>query len=98
LTTNGGTLQLNQGSSAAGTFQAVLTGGVPCPANQSGAATVDDVQGVINEALGAMLPVTDLNGDGVVNVVDVQTVTNAALGCGVTTSGITPAGFSTRIP
>ena len=41
-----------------------------------------DVQLVINEALGIIPAVNDLNGDSVVNVVDVQIEINAALGLG----------------
>jgi mucin-19 len=44
--------------------------------------SVQDVQFILNEALGIGTPVYDLNGDGVVNVVDVQMVVNAALGLG----------------
>jgi uncharacterized repeat protein (TIGR01451 family) len=47
---------------------------------------IADVQRMINEALGTILPNQDLNGDGVVNVVDVQIVMNAALGLGCTVS------------
>jgi hypothetical protein len=36
----------------------------------------------MNEALGAISPVHDLNGDRTVNLVDVQLVVNAAVGFG----------------
>ena len=51
---------------------------------QHGAANVSDVQLIINEALGVIPPVHDLNHDGAVNVADVQKVINAALGLGCT--------------
>jgi hypothetical protein len=35
---------------------------------------------MVNQALGASQPATDLNGDGVVNVVDVQMSVGTALG------------------
>ena len=41
-----------------------------------------DVQLIINEALGLIPAVEDLNGDGVVSVVDLQIIINAALGFG----------------
>ena len=47
-----------------------------------GEGVVVDVQMIINEALGAIPGVHDLNHDGVVNVADVQKVINAALGLG----------------
>jgi hypothetical protein len=43
---------------------------------------VADVQVVIDEALGLLPAVNDLNNDGVVNVLDVQKEINAALGLG----------------
>ena len=59
-------------------------------APQSGACDLDgdmninvpDVQLVINEALGALPNLNDINQDGTVNIVDVQLVMNAALGKG----------------
>jgi hypothetical protein len=95
ITTDGYTLNLYDEFMPL-TFQAALSPGVPCAGSAAGNAT--DVQAVINEALGAAPAITDMNGDGVVNVVDIQFVLNAVLGCGITTSDITPAGFSTRIP
>ena len=58
--------------------QAVST----CSINQGGAATVADIQLIVNEALGAMQAANDLNGDGVVNALDIQIDINAALGFG----------------
>jgi hypothetical protein len=43
---------------------------------------VADVQTIIDEALGLIPAVHDLNQDGVVNLLDVQVVINAALGLG----------------
>jgi hypothetical protein len=50
----------------------------PC----NGQINVAVVQLEINEALGAMASMNDLNADGVVNVVDIQIEINAALGLG----------------
>jgi hypothetical protein len=44
------------------------------------------VQQEINEALGAVQAVNDLNGDHVVNSVDVQVVINAVLNLGCSVS------------
>jgi hypothetical protein len=65
-------------------WQTLGTWTVPsaCDLNADGAATIADVQLIVNEALGVTPAVDDLNGDGTVNVVDVQIVTNAALGKG----------------
>ena len=82
ITNNGYTLNLYDGGGPL-TFQAVLSSGVPCAGNPNGNMT--DVQSIINEALGAALASTDMNGDGVVNAVDVQFVLNAVLGCGANT-------------
>jgi hypothetical protein len=54
----------------------------PCDVSLQGTTGVTDVQQMINEALGAVFPGNDLNGDGRVNVVDVQIVIGAALGLG----------------
>jgi hypothetical protein len=56
----------------------------PCDVNGDGAFTIVDVQGVINEALGAAQAVDDVNQDGRVNVADVQIVINAVLSLGCT--------------
>lgn len=58
----------------------------PCDVNQDGMTTVSDVQALINEALGVLMPNDDLNQDGVVNVVDLQIDINAvlSLGCSAT--------------
>lgn len=58
--------------------------GVACNVTGDRAATVVDVQAIINQALGANSAVSDLNGDNKVNVVDVQIVINAALSLGCT--------------
>jgi hypothetical protein len=54
----------------------------PCDVNQSASTNVADVQQEINEALGLVAALNDLNGDGVVNVVDVEMVIAAVLGLG----------------
>jgi streptogramin lyase len=55
----------------------------PCePLHTATTVTIADVQEVINEILGLVRAVADLNGDGAVNVVDTQIVTNAVLGLG----------------
>jgi uncharacterized repeat protein (TIGR01451 family) len=53
-----------------------------CGISGGGSATVADVQHIVNEALGAMPAVHDLNQDGRVNVADVQKLVNDALGLG----------------
>jgi hypothetical protein len=53
-----------------------------CDITQAGAASVADVQHIINEALGIMPATDDLNQDGAVNVVDVQIEIDAALNLG----------------
>jgi hypothetical protein len=53
-----------------------------CDLKSGGATTVSDVQQIINEALGGMPAVHDLNSDGVVNVVDIQIEINGTLGLG----------------
>ena len=54
----------------------------PCAVSGEGTAGIVDVQTIINEALGVMPAVNDLNQDGVINVGDIQMVLNAALGLG----------------
>jgi len=49
-----------------------------CAPNPNG-MTVSDVQRIINEALGAVPAVDDMNQDGIVNVVEVQIAVTAAL-------------------
>jgi len=51
-----------------------------CDVNKDGSTNVADVQGEVNQALGASACANDINQDGVCNVVDVQRVVNAALG------------------
>jgi len=53
-----------------------------CYLSQTGSVTAGDVQHVINEALGMLAPVHDLNLDGVVNMGDVQIMINATLKLG----------------
>ena len=68
------------------TFSGSLTIVSACNVTLGGSATVADVQREINEALGLMAPLNDLNGDGKVNVLDVQIVLNAAMGMGCSAS------------
>ncbi len=53
-----------------------------CYMSQTGSVAVGDVQRSINEALGILAPVHDLNLDGVVNTSDVQIMINGSLGLG----------------
>ena len=53
-----------------------------CDVNQDTLTNVNDVQAMVNEALGATTGADDLNTDGAVNVVDVQIAINAALSLG----------------
>ena len=53
-----------------------------CNVTADATASVSDVQRIVNEALGAMPGVDDLNQDGLVNIADVQIVLNATLGKG----------------
>jgi uncharacterized repeat protein (TIGR01451 family) len=53
-----------------------------CAVSGDLAPSVVDAQTMIDQALGAILPVNDLNHDGVVNVADVQKVVDAVLGLG----------------
>jgi probable HAF family extracellular repeat protein len=57
----------------------------PCDVNTDGKINVQDIQVMLNEALGVNPPANDLNGDGVVNVVDLQIDINGALNLGCTT-------------
>ncbi len=57
-----------------------------CDLKGGGATTVSDVQQIINEALGGLPAVHDLNSDGVVNVVDIQLDINGTLGLGCSAS------------
>ena len=43
------------------------------------------MQSIVNEALGILTPLHDLNRDGAVNVAGVQSIVNAALGLGCAT-------------
>ena len=54
-----------------------------CDLTREGSVGVADIQRIVNEALGSMMPTDDLNEDRAVNVVDVQILMNAALqqGC-----------------
>ena len=53
-----------------------------CDVKQNGSINVAALQFLIDEALGVIPAVNDLNGDHVVNAVDVQLEANAALGLG----------------
>ena len=53
-----------------------------CDINADGSVNVQDVQVVINEAMGMSLAVHDFNQDGAVNIIDVQKMINAAFGSG----------------
>ena len=65
----------------------------PCATHGASGASVTDVQGMINEALGGAAPLDDPNGDGTANVVDVEVVANAALGKGCSVPNEFPAIF-----
>jgi uncharacterized repeat protein (TIGR01451 family) len=56
--------------------------GFTCAITGDGAASIADVQRIVNEALGQMPPNDDLTHDGVVNVADVQKVIDAVLQLG----------------
>jgi uncharacterized repeat protein (TIGR01451 family) len=70
------------GSASASATDPTSIAGFTCAISGDGAASVADVQAIINEALGVTPAVHDLNHDGVVNVGDSQKVLNAALGLG----------------
>ena len=55
-------------------------GPASCYTTGDGSLNVVNAQLVINESLGVILPIHDLNQDGVVNVVDVQKMINAVVG------------------
>jgi len=58
----------------------------PCNVDQNAVVTANDVQKVIDEALGVAPPADDLNHNGIVNVVDTQIVTHFVLGQGCFTN------------
>lgn len=65
----------------AGSFTVTQLGSPgPCDVLQFGATTVQDVQQMIGEALGALPPDNDLQGGGAIHVAGVQMVLNAARG------------------
>jgi uncharacterized repeat protein (TIGR01451 family) len=69
------------GLSASATGYDIVAFGTPtCTVTGDQAASVSDVQLMINEALGLAPPAYDVNGDNVVNVADIQIVMNAAMG------------------
>ncbi len=73
----------------------ITSTGNECDVNQSGEVNVGDVQLEVNEALGVVAAVNDLNFDSVVNVVDVQIVIDGTLGLGcLVVGGATPASLS----
>jgi len=88
--------ELLQVASAAGIYKVVIAGSAQgasftvdditsiarCDVNQDTLTNVNDVQAMVNEALGATTGADDLNTDGAVNVVDVQIAINAALSLG----------------
>jgi hypothetical protein len=85
------TVNVAANASSSVTNQASVSGGGAATTNASdtalvcglsggGIVTVSEVQTVVNEALGRIQAVHDLNHDGVVSVVDVQIEINAALG------------------
>lgn len=53
-----------------------------CDVRQDGTMDIADVQQMVNEALGVVRPLSDLNNDGVANIVDAQIVLNALSGLG----------------
>ena len=55
-----------------------------CNVTSDTTTSVVDVQRIVNEALGVIPAVDDLNSDGVVNVADTQVVANAVLHLGCT--------------
>jgi hypothetical protein len=61
---------------------ALLVSSPACDLTNAGGATAADVQTIVDQALGKVRAVNDLNGDGAVNVVDVQIEINADLGLG----------------
>jgi probable HAF family extracellular repeat protein len=65
----------------------------PCAISGASGASVNNVQAILNEALGDLQAVDDPNGDGVSNVVDVQVVANAAIGKGCSVPNQFPAIF-----
>jgi hypothetical protein len=70
------------GVSVTVTQAAAQSGANPCDVNRDGVVNVLDVQILIEQSLGLLLPANDLNGDGVVDVVDVQIDSDAALNLG----------------
>lgn len=65
----------------------------PCAISGVTGASVNNVQAILNEALGDLQATDDPNGDGVSNVVDVQAVANAAIGRGCSVPNQFPAIF-----
>lgn len=53
-----------------------------CDVRQVGTMSVADVERVIQESLGILPAVDDLNHDGVINIADVQILANAVMGVG----------------
>lgn len=78
---------VNQGSYGSGwergAFAFLSPAASPCDVNQDGITNVMDVQGIVNQALGATCK-NDVDHDGKCTIADVQKVINAALGgtCG----------------
>jgi hypothetical protein len=79
-TTNPQTLIMNGPKQLVATFGTSFA----CSVSSGTSASVTDVQGFINQALGIASAANDINGDHVVNVVDVQIVINAVLNLGCT--------------
>jgi hypothetical protein len=53
--------------------------GATCTMTGDTAASIADVQFIVNQALGVIPANNDLNNDGVVNIADIQKVLNSAL-------------------
>ena len=94
------TVTVTSTSNSAVTAQSTVTigKGTPnsCDVNQDQVVNVQDVQIMIDEALGTDSPANDLNGDGVVDVVDVQIDIDAALQLGCSTGTRTQSAVSPR--
>ncbi len=68
------------GTAVAVTQASAQSGANLCDVNQDGVVDVKDVQILIKQSLGLLMPANDLNGNSVVNVADVQIDSDAAMG------------------